>query len=102
MVISILWVSVLGVLERLVRTGVVIGNCYQVGHHILESWQSVFLLGSVLAKSVALFLMGRVGQSFTGAGVVGGWVTLLKKVGVGWPSVVDVGGFLDGTYFPAP
>ena len=86
----------------MVNTGVVIGNLYQVRHHILESWQSVFLVGWVLEKSVALFLMGRVGQSFTGAGVVGGWVTLLKKVGVGWPSVVDVCRFLDGTYFPAP
>ena len=47
------------------------GNRYQVGHHILESWQSVFLLGSVLAKSVALFLIGRVDQSFLVPGLVG-------------------------------
>ena len=35
-VISIGWVSVMGVVEKLARTGVVIGNRYQVGHHILE------------------------------------------------------------------
>ena len=61
----------MGVVEMLVRTHVVIGNRYQVGHHILESWQSVFLLGSVLAKSVALFLIGRVDQSFLVPGLVG-------------------------------
>ena len=61
----------------------VIGNLYQVGHHILESWQSVFLVGWVLEKSVALFLMGRVGQSFTGAGVVGGVGDSIEKGGGG-------------------
>ena len=54
----------LGMVEMLVRTGVVIGNHYQVGNHILGLWQSAFLADWVLAKSVALFLMGRVGQWF--------------------------------------
>ena len=96
------WVSMLGVVERLVRIGVVIGNRYQVGHHILESWQSVFFVDWVLENSVELFLMGRVGQSFPGEGVVWVWLTILGKVGVGWSGVVVVGGSLDGRYCLAP
>ena len=42
------------------------------------------------------------GQSFPVAGVVGGWVSLLGKVGVGWPGVVVVGGSLPGRYCMAP
>ena len=101
MVISMGWISMLGVVERLVITGVVIGNSYQVGHHILELSQSVFLVGWVLANSVALFLMGRVGQSFPGAGVVGGWLNISGKAGVVWPGVVVVGRSLAGRYCPA-
>ena len=92
----------LGVVERLVRKVVVIANRYQVGHHIIESWQSVFLVVWVLAKYLALFMIGRVGQSFLGAGVVGVWVNLLGKAGVGWPCVVVVGRSLAGRYCPAP